>query len=587
MAAETQKTDEIPRLYEISTLLDNAQLAGGIGEQHESLFEEILQAAKGARGAKVLSAQLIPKYLKYFRKSLDKAMNTLMDLCEEDDVQIRVAAIRSLPTIAKDTSEVLPKVADILGQLLQAEDRLELDNVKHALTSLVRLDVVGTLEALFNHILSGDELLRDKSVAFIFEKVTPLRGELIDNNPEVQKAISENVKKVLQDASGHEFQIFFDFLRSFPVNSDSNELLDVVATQIESNADFKPEEQHVNVLVTCLKLVQPFYQKGITSVRIAQYLANKMFPVINQLNEAQQSLVIKQLVELVPHISGDEAKELVKPVYDLLLAHAPIANEAKTNFTHTEAALLLFHHIAPKAPGQLRTLCGITIMTGQPSDLAGEPAVDRRKDLEARLKVLEEGTKAYVVKVKHALDILQKDLVTAKDAAKKEELHTTKATLDVALKTTQNIQSLAQALHKESPVFLKLTPSWKTTAGKQPEVKKADVVGKRRMLSLKSSAPKPAAKPAPAKATPAPTAKASPTLKPSPKIAAKPAPTTTTTTATEEKKAARPAFNTVYVPPSRGGQTVLTKRKDNEEVATPATTGESKKFKGRGTRTNF
>ena len=38
-------------------------------------------------------------------------------------------------------------------------------------------------------------------------------------------------------------------------------------------------------------------------------------------------------------------------------------------------------------------------MTGQPSDLAGEPAVDRRKDLEQRLQALEKSTKADIAKV--------------------------------------------------------------------------------------------------------------------------------------------------------------------------------------------
>lgn len=43
--------------------------------------------------------------------------------------------------------------------------------MKHALVSLLRLDVAATLESLFGQILSSDELLREKGVAFIFEKV--------------------------------------------------------------------------------------------------------------------------------------------------------------------------------------------------------------------------------------------------------------------------------------------------------------------------------------------------------------------------------------------------------------------------------
>jgi len=406
---------------------------------------------------------------------------------------------------------------------------------------------------------------------------------------------------VLQDASGSEFQLFFDVLRKLPHSEGSTELLDVVVDQIESNPDFKPEEQHVSLLLTCLRLAQPYYQKGQSSVRMAQYLADKVFPVFTQLSEQQQSQLIKQTAELTPYASGDDAKVLLKPVYDLLLVHAPLTNEAKTHFTITEAVLLMFHHLAPKAAGQLRSLCGITIMTGQPSDLVGEPSVDRRKDLDARLKLLEESTKAYVAKVRHALDILQKEMASTKDAAKKEELNTKKVTLDVALKTTQNVQTLAQGLLKPTPTFLKLGPSWKSVSKSQPhEAAKATTpTGKRRILTLtnKPAQPKPtttvprqhiattaASKPA---AVPKPTVTSKPAAASVAKPAAAAKPLATTDNTSEKKQ--RPSFSQVYVPPSRqggvgGGGGGVVKRKESED-GNDTSAAANKKFKGRGTRT--
>lgn len=70
-------------------------------------------------------------------------------------------------------------------------------------------------------------------------KVVPLREELIHPNEAVQKALSEHIKKILQDASGTEFQLFFDLLRTLPVNANSSELLDVVVDQLEASAEFK------------------------------------------------------------------------------------------------------------------------------------------------------------------------------------------------------------------------------------------------------------------------------------------------------------------------------------------------------------
>jgi hypothetical protein len=51
----------------------------------------------------------------------------------------------------------------------------------------------------------------------------------------------------------------------------------------------------------------------------------------------------------------------------------------------------------PQAPGSLRGLCGINVVTGQPSSMSTELAVDKKKDLDARLKHLEDTTsKNYV-----------------------------------------------------------------------------------------------------------------------------------------------------------------------------------------------
>jgi len=159
------------------------------------MYDEILQGSKGGQKAKMLVAQFIPKYLPHFQKFADKSINCLIDLCEEDDLATRINAIRALPVIAKITPEFLPKLADILGQLLQAEPQVELDRVKQSLVSLLHQDLKGTLTALFSQTLSEDADLRVKAIAFIFEKVVPMRDE-INKTDDSQKSVAENVKRV-------------------------------------------------------------------------------------------------------------------------------------------------------------------------------------------------------------------------------------------------------------------------------------------------------------------------------------------------------------------------------------------------------
>ena len=97
------------------------------------MYKEILSASKGPDNAKKLAAQLIPRYFKSFPKLNAKSIDAMIDLCEDEDVQvllltqeitfntlmIRINAYRGFPQICEDDASVLPKVADVLGQLLQ------------------------------------------------------------------------------------------------------------------------------------------------------------------------------------------------------------------------------------------------------------------------------------------------------------------------------------------------------------------------------------------------------------------------------------------------------------------------------------
>lgn len=103
---------------------------------------------KGGAKEKRLAAQFIPKFFSSFPELADAAINAQLDLCEDEDVsvrmytflygiigwvagawgcnaflllssfpQIRRQAIKELPRFA--AGENLPRVADILTQLLQ------------------------------------------------------------------------------------------------------------------------------------------------------------------------------------------------------------------------------------------------------------------------------------------------------------------------------------------------------------------------------------------------------------------------------------------------------------------------------------
>lgn len=59
--------------------------------------------------------------------------------------QIRKQAIKDLPSLCKDNKEHTQKIADILAQLLQAEDNAELSVVHNSLMTLFKSDAKGRL----------------------------------------------------------------------------------------------------------------------------------------------------------------------------------------------------------------------------------------------------------------------------------------------------------------------------------------------------------------------------------------------------------------------------------------------------------
>ena len=65
------------------------------------------------------------------------------DLCRVTCRQIRKQAIKDLPQLCRENRTFLPKIADVLAQLLQSEDTTEVKEVHSSLTVLFKIDAKG------------------------------------------------------------------------------------------------------------------------------------------------------------------------------------------------------------------------------------------------------------------------------------------------------------------------------------------------------------------------------------------------------------------------------------------------------------
>lgn len=95
-----------------------------------------------------MATQFIGKFFKHFPALAEAAIDASLDLCEDENIQIRRQAIKNLPQLCKETKEHVPKISDILAQLLIVDDPVELQQVHLSLETILKIDARGAFAGL-------------------------------------------------------------------------------------------------------------------------------------------------------------------------------------------------------------------------------------------------------------------------------------------------------------------------------------------------------------------------------------------------------------------------------------------------------
>ncbi|CAK9134660.1 unnamed protein product [Ilex paraguariensis] len=495
---------DIEKLYEYGEKLNEAKDKG----QHVEDYENIIKASTSTSiKARQLAAQLIPRFFKFFPGLSVNAVDAHLDLCEAEELGIRVQAIRGLPLFCKDTPEHLSKIVDILAQLLTAEENVERDAVHKALLSLLRQDVEASLTALFKHIESvdepiTDENLRERTLIFIRDKVFPLKAELLKPQEQMERHITDLVKKSLQDVTGAEFKMFMDFLKSLKIFGEKappervQELIEIIEGQADLDAQFDVSDgDHIDRLISCLYMALPIFMQGASNSKFLNYLNKNIFPVFDKLPEERKVDLLKNLAESSPYIAPQDSRQILPTVVQLLKKYMPLRKAGEEmNFTYVECLLYTFHHLAHKTPNATNSVCGYKIVTGQPSDRLGEDFSENYKEFTERLSCVEELARATIKKLTQGMAEHNKATATTKSDEAKASIKTQKQNTTTGLRTCNNILAMTQPLHLKSPSFIgdkRINLSWKeaakpsapstatTTGGKRPANGSANNASKR------------------------------------------------------------------------------------------------------------
>ncbi|GMY37631.1 apoptosis inhibitor 5-like protein API5 [Fagus crenata] len=440
-------------------------------------YQGIIDTAKSSIKAKQLAAQFIPRFFKFFPTLSGPAIDTHLDLIEEEELGVRVQAIRGLPLFCKDTPEHIAKIVDILVQLLASEEFVERDAVHKALMSLLMQDVKASLTALFKHIgsvdePSTDETIREKVLSFIRDKVFPIKGELLKPQEEMERHITDLIKKSLEDVTGAEFRMFMDFLKSLSIFGEKapaermKELIGIIEGQADLDAQFNVSDaDHIDRLISCLYMALPFVVRGASSSKFLNYLNKHIIPVFDKLPEERKLDLLKALAEISPYTTPQDSRQILPNVVQLLKKYMPRRKTGEEmNFTYVECLLYTFHHLAHKVPNATNSLCGYKIVTGQPSDRLGEDFSELYKDFTERLSNVEELTRATMKKLTQGMAEHNKAMAAAKSDEAKDSIKTQKQNTTTGLRTCNNILAMTKPLHSKTPSFIGdkvINLSWK------------------------------------------------------------------------------------------------------------------------------
>ncbi|GCB74211.1 hypothetical protein scyTo_0003299 [Scyliorhinus torazame] len=392
--------------------------------QYKEAYQAILDGVKSGAKEKRLAAQFIPKFFKHFPELADSAINAQLDLCEDEDLSIRRQAIKELPQFA--TGENLPRVADILTQLLQTDDSAEFNLVNNALVCIFKIDAKGTLGGLFTQIIQGEDIVRERAIKFLSTKLKVLPEEVMSK--EVEEYIFVESKKVLDDVTGEEFVLFMKVLSSLKnlqTVSGRQQLVELVAEQADLEQVFNPADpDSVDRLLQCTRQAVPLFSKNVHSTRFVTYFCEQVLPNLSSLTSPVEGLDI-QLEEYMP-LPLEEAEN----------GENASNEEPKLQFSYVECLLFGFHQLGKKLP----------------DFLTAKLNADRLKDFKIRLQYFARGLQVYIRQLRLALQ-----------GKTGEALKTDENKIKVvALKITNNINVLIKDLFHNPPSYKStVTLSWK------------------------------------------------------------------------------------------------------------------------------
>ncbi|VVC28937.1 Hypothetical protein CINCED_3A007879 [Cinara cedri] len=206
---------------------------------------------------------------------------------------------------------------------------------------------------------SNEEVVRERSMKFILNKVMALGKEIIKKD--VEDLIIAECKKVMQNITCEEFETLMTILSSTHLISTpegQKELVELLASTAELDQFFNPKDlDQVNRFITCLDFAIPFFSGHVESTKFIVYVCELLNRYILIKDNDKQFIILKSLAESAPYcgkLMNPEA--VVGQVYQALLdlvtvpENDTIKKVEDMDLHRVEALLYTFHKLGKQCP---------------------------------------------------------------------------------------------------------------------------------------------------------------------------------------------------------------------------------------------
>ena len=425
-----------------------------------------------------------------------------MDLCEEDDKNIRINALKGLPKICQAYPGNVSQIAVILTQLLNEEDPVEVQVVKQGLDELMEISLKDTLIALLQQIANPTtveetkqgEALREKAIDYLSDILKRKRYKIQPQLQvkETEEEVIKEMEKVLhlfsspsenftnKEKEAENMRLFLGILSRFKTfEEDGGKWLALLKTHCPVDLN-KPldlgsndDKWKLRKFIGFLRVAKRAMKSQQDNSQFFPYLMQNVFPLLSTLkttNADDEKLRVdslKTISEVSQFTSENLSRMFIGPIYNSLKSEL---SETNLNFTNIECFLFTFHQLAQKAKGSLNELCGIKIITGQPTDTYGD-FKHLREQMIKMLTSLETTISPFLEKLRLVIKKLYEE---GKDK-NRDQIRSYNQTCNCL----DNILVMARALKKYKPDFLtyaQCQPSWIISRKKE----KRKTLGKRK-----------------------------------------------------------------------------------------------------------